>query len=208
MDTDEEEPLYKAESQSRRRGMGSAMEVLNEIGHGFHEKPYENALVVEFRLRGIPCLQQKQFDILYKEQKVGEYVPDLIAYEKIVVDAKVIEKITDREIGQMMNYLKVTGLRLGYILNFKQAKLEWKRVVHLLLFVDDIKLFLLETRNAAQTKLYNQGILVGLLMEPMPNLIEHFHRRTHNLLRLRLVERLLFISVHQCPSVVGFSLIH
>ena len=46
-----------------------------------------------------------------------------------MMDTKVIEKITDREVGQMMNYLKVTGLRLGYILNFKQPKLEWKRVV-------------------------------------------------------------------------------
>ena len=126
MNTDKEEPLYKAESQQM---VGSAMEVLNEIGHGFHEKPYENALVIEFRFRGIACQQQEQFDILYKNEKVGEYIPDLIAYEKIVVDVKVIEKITDREIGQMMNYLKVTGLRLGYILNFKHAKLEWKRVV-------------------------------------------------------------------------------
>jgi len=126
MNTDKEEPLYKAESQQI---VGSAMEVLNEIGHGFHEKPYENALVIEFRLRGIACQQQEQFDILYKNEKVAEYIPDLITYEKIVVDAKVIEKITDREIGQMMNYLKVTWLRLGYILNFKHAKLEWKRVV-------------------------------------------------------------------------------
>ena len=126
MNTDKEEPLYKAEPQQM---VGSAMEVLNEIGHGFHEKPYENALVIEFRFRGIACQQQEQFDILYKNEKVGEYIPDLIAYEKIVVDVKVIEKITDREIGQMMNYLKVTGLRLGYILNFKHAKLEWKRVV-------------------------------------------------------------------------------
>ena len=69
------------------------MEVLNEIGHGFHEKPYENALVIEFRLRGIECLQQKPFDILYKNEKVGDYIPDLIVYEKIVVDTKVIEKI-------------------------------------------------------------------------------------------------------------------
>ena len=126
MNTDGEEPIYKAESQEV---VGSAMEVLNEIGHGFHEKPYENALVIEFRLRGIACFQQKQFDILYKNEKVGDYIPDLIAYDKIVVDTKVIEKITDREIGQMMNYLKVTGLRLGYILNFKRPKLEWKRVV-------------------------------------------------------------------------------
>jgi len=126
MNTDGEEPLYKAESQQI---VGSAMEVLNEIGHGFHEKPYENALVIEFRLRDIPCWQQKQYDIVYKAEKVGDYIPDLIAYEKIVVDTKVIEKITDREIGQMMNYLKVTALRLGYILNFKKSKLEWKRVI-------------------------------------------------------------------------------
>lgn len=126
MNTDQEGPLDKAESQQI---VGSAMEVLNEIGHGFDEKPYENALMIEFRLREIPCLQQKQFEILYKSEKVGDYIPDLIAYDKIVVDTKVIEKITDREIGQMMNYLKVTGLRLGYILNFKQAKLEWERVV-------------------------------------------------------------------------------
>jgi GxxExxY protein len=126
MDTDGKEPLYKPESQQL---VGAAMEVLNEIGHGFHEKPYENALVIEFRLRGIPYQQQKQYDILYKTEKVGDYIPDLIAYEKIVIDTKVIEKITDREIGQMMNYLKITGLRLGYILNFKQPQLEWKRIV-------------------------------------------------------------------------------
>lgn len=126
MDTDKEEPLYKPESQQI---VGAAMEVLNEIGHGFHEKPYENALVIEFRLRGVACQQQKQFNILYKHEKVGDYIPDLIAFDKIVVDTKVIEKITDREIGQMMNYLKVTGLHLGYILNFKHAKLGWRRVI-------------------------------------------------------------------------------
>lgn len=126
MNADGEEPLYKAESQDI---VGAAMEVLNAVGHGFHEKPYENALVVEFRLRGIGCLQQKQYDILYRNEKVGEYIPDLIAFDKIVVDTKVIEKITDREIGQMMNYLKVTGLRLGYMLNFKNPMLEWKRIV-------------------------------------------------------------------------------
>ena len=105
------------------------MEVLNELGHGFHEKPYENALVVEFRLREIPFDQQKTFNILYKTEKVGDYVPDLIVFDAIVVDTKVIEAITDREVGRMMNYLKIANLRLGYILNFKHAKLEWKRVI-------------------------------------------------------------------------------
>lgn len=126
MNTDKNEPLYKAES---RQIVGCAMEVLNELGHGFHEKPYENALVVEFRLRGISHEQQRQYEILYKNEKVGDYIPDLLAFDRIVVDTKVIEKITDRDIGQMMNYLKITGYRLGYILNFKHPKLEWKRVI-------------------------------------------------------------------------------
>ena len=56
--------------------------------------------------------------------KVGEYVPDLIAFNAVVVDAKVIEVITDHERGRMLNYLKITGLKVGVILNFKRAKLE------------------------------------------------------------------------------------
>ena len=110
--------------------IGCAFEVLNELGHGLLEKPYENALVVEFGLRSIPCEQQRQYDVLYKKVKVGEYVPDLIAFGAVVVDAKVVERITDHELGQMLNYLKITGHPVGIILNFRRARLEWKRVVH------------------------------------------------------------------------------
>jgi len=122
----DKKPLYESES---REIVGSAMEVLNELGHGLHEKPYENALVVEFGLRGISCVRQQRYKVLYKGEEVGEYIPDLIAFEEIVIDTKVIEKITDHEIGQMINYLRITDLRLGYLLNFKRAKLEWKRIV-------------------------------------------------------------------------------
>ena len=73
--------------------------------------------------------QQPRFDVLYKAVKVGEYVPDLIAFKAVVVDAKVIEAITDQERGQMLNYLRITGLKVGVILNFKRAKLEWERIV-------------------------------------------------------------------------------
>ncbi|MFC1498781.1 GxxExxY protein [Verrucomicrobiota bacterium] len=109
--------------------VGCAMEVLNELGHGLLEKPYENALVVEFGLKGIPVQQQPHFDVLYKGVSVGEYIPDLIVRHQIVVDAKVIERITDHELGQVMNYLKITGLKVGLILNFKKSILEWKRIV-------------------------------------------------------------------------------
>ena len=106
-----------------------AMEVLNELGHGFHEKIYENALCVEFDLRGIKYTQQQQFDIEYKNNKVGEYVPDLVVYDKIVIDTKVIKEISDHETGKMLNYLKVTKQKLGLLINFKYSKLEWKRLI-------------------------------------------------------------------------------
>ena len=109
--------------------IGSAMEVLNEIGHGFHEKIYENALVVEFGLRRIPVIQQPDFPVIYKSVNVGIYVPDLICFDLVVVDAKTIEEITDHEIGKMLNYLKVTNLQVGLLINFKHPKLEFKRVV-------------------------------------------------------------------------------
>jgi GxxExxY protein len=109
--------------------IGCAMEVLNELGHGLNEKPYENALVVEFGLRKIPAVQQSRFGVTYKGVPVGDYIPDLIAHGAVIVDTKVIEKIGDIERGQMINYLRITKLHVGLILNFKRPKLEWERLV-------------------------------------------------------------------------------
>jgi GxxExxY protein len=126
MDTNDDKLLYKDEVFQI---VGCAIEVLNTLGHGIVEKPYENALVVEFRLRGIPFRQQPVFDVLYKGNKVGLFVPDLIAFDAIVVDTKVIDRITDHERGLILNYLRITKLRVGVILNFKHRKLEWERIV-------------------------------------------------------------------------------
>ena len=108
--------------------IGAALEVLSQLGHGIHEKPYEHALVIELRLREICCRQQTRFDVIYKTVKVGEYIPDLIAADKIIVDTKVIDRITNHERGQMINYLRITGLPLGLIFNFRYAKLQWERL--------------------------------------------------------------------------------
>ena len=70
--------------------MDSAFAVLNDIGHGHHEKPYENGLVVEFKHRGISYLQQPRSPIMYRGVQVSEFVPDLIAFDKVIVDTKVI----------------------------------------------------------------------------------------------------------------------
>jgi GxxExxY protein len=109
--------------------IGAAFEVINTLGHGFLEKPYENALCMELAARGIPFAQQKRFDVMYKGKSVGLYVPDLVVCDRVIVEAKIVERITDQDLGQVMNYLRVTGLPVGLILNFKRPRLEFKRVV-------------------------------------------------------------------------------
>ncbi|MDB6094723.1 MAG: GTP-binding protein [Verrucomicrobia bacterium] len=83
--------------------VGAAMTVLNGIGHGLYEKPYENSLVVEFGFTRIPFEQQKRFPVFYRSVQVAEFVPDLIAYQSVIIDTKVIDRITDMERGQMLN---------------------------------------------------------------------------------------------------------
>ncbi|MGZ0655350.1 GxxExxY protein [Coraliomargarita sp. W4R53] len=127
MNTDQETKLLYSDETGEI--LNCSFEVLNEIEHGLHEKIYENALVVELGLRNIPHSQQSEYPVLYKTVAVGKYIPDLITHDKIVVDTKTIDAITEHERGKMLNYLHITGLRVGLIINFKHAKLKWLRVV-------------------------------------------------------------------------------
>ena len=111
------------------RIIGFAFEVLNEIGHGLNEKIYENALTILFKLNGIVFDQQRRFPVMFRGVEVGVFVPDLIAFGLVIVDAKVIDRITDHERGKMLNYLRVVKLRVGLILNFKNPRLEFERVI-------------------------------------------------------------------------------
>jgi len=135
MNTDKAPDLHHSENtklllkEETHQILGCAFDVLNEIGHGLNEKLYENALVVEFKLRSIAFDQQRRFPVLYKTVQIGEFVPDLIAFSTVIVDAKVIDRITDHERGQMVNYLRIAKLRVGLILNFKHARLEWERII-------------------------------------------------------------------------------
>ena len=111
------------------RIIGAAMEVLNGLGHGLLEKPYERALAIEFGIQEISYTQQPEYPVLYRGELVGTFIPDLVVDDKVIVDAKVVQRITDHERGQMLNYLRVTGLKTGLILNFSKPKLEWERIV-------------------------------------------------------------------------------
>jgi GxxExxY protein len=135
MDTDERpdlrrggesKPFLKTETE---KIIGFAFEILNEVGHGLNEKIYENSLVVLFKQRDIAFDQQRRYPVFFRGVEVGEFVPDLIAFGSVIVDTKVIDRITDHERGQMLNYLRITKLRVGLILKFKNARLEWERIV-------------------------------------------------------------------------------
>ncbi len=109
--------------------IGASMKVLNTLKPGLDEKIYENALVIELRKGGHSVDQQKQFRVFYEGQEVGTLVPDLIVNETVIVDPKVVTAFNEAHIAQMIGYLAITGLQLALLLNFKDAKLQWKRVI-------------------------------------------------------------------------------
>ena len=109
--------------------IGAAMTVLNVLKPGLDEKLYENALVIELRECGHKVEQQKQFPVYYKKHLIGKLIPDMIIDELVIVDPKVAVSFNENHIAQMLGYLAITGLDLALLLNFKHAKLGWKRVI-------------------------------------------------------------------------------
>jgi len=112
-----------------RKILGCAMTVLNGLKPGLDEKLYERALVIELTGEGIQVEQQPVFDVEYRGQSIGKLIPDLIVGGSVVVDAKVVSAFNETHLAQMTGYLALTGLKAGLLINFKNAKLEWKRVV-------------------------------------------------------------------------------
>jgi len=110
--------------------IGAAMTVLNTLYPGLDEKLYENALVIELRKRGHKVDQQRQFPVHYDGQLIGTLIPDLIVDDLVIADPKVVTAFNDTHMAQMLGYLNITNLKLALLLNFKNSRLDWKRVVH------------------------------------------------------------------------------
>ena len=108
--------------------IGAAMEVHRELGSGFLEYVYEEALCYELKLREISFERQKELDIYYKDLLIPrKYKPDLIVENKVIVEIKATSGLTEVEEAQLLNYLKATKMRLGLLLNFGAKSLEVKR---------------------------------------------------------------------------------
>jgi GxxExxY protein len=110
--------------------IGAAMAVLNELKPGLDEKLYENALVIELVARGHLVEQQREYPVHYRGHFIGKLIPDLIVDGKVITDPKVVTAFNDTHVAQMLGYLNITGLQVALLLNFKESKLDWKRVVN------------------------------------------------------------------------------
>ncbi len=111
--------------------VGCAMEVHSELGAGFLESVYEEALTIVFREKGIKYEQQKKLKIKFRREFLKKrYAADLIAENKILIELKAISEIRNIHEAQVIHYLKATGLKVGLLINFGQKQLDWKRFVY------------------------------------------------------------------------------
>lgn len=120
--------LYKEEVYAI---IGAAIEVHRHLGSGFLEAIYQEALEIELESHSIPFKPQKELQVFYKGQLLKkEYIADFVCYDKIIVEIKALNQLSGLEESQLINYLKVSGLRLGLLINFGSVgKLEWKRLI-------------------------------------------------------------------------------
>jgi GxxExxY protein len=110
--------------------IGAAFDVQKELGYGYLEKVYENALVIELGERGRMVKQQVALDVSYKGIMVGHFVADLLVDDKVLVEVKTGKELMPRYEAQLLNYLKATGVKVGVLVNFAPRKCEYKRMIY------------------------------------------------------------------------------
>ena len=110
--------------------VGIAMDVHRELGSGFSEVIYKDALEFDFNQRFNSFEREKMYDVCYKGVILPhKFFADLVVYDSIILEIKGVKKIDDKHIGQTLNYLKASGLSLGLVINFGALSIEYKRVV-------------------------------------------------------------------------------
>jgi GxxExxY protein len=101
--------------------------VLKILGKGYLESVYENAMCIELDELGIPYVRQKHLNVVYKERLIGEFVADIVVDDKIILELKAVSKLVPAHSAQLINYLTITKLKVGLLLNFGEGR-DYKRV--------------------------------------------------------------------------------
>ncbi len=110
--------------------IGSAMDVYNELGYGFLEKVYENALLIALKEKRINAKNQHPIDVFYHNEIVGNYIADIVVEGKVIIELKSIDSLSSIHEAQVINYLKATDIRVGLLINFSPKGLKYKRIVN------------------------------------------------------------------------------
>ena len=110
--------------------IGLAMKIYNDLGYGFLEKVYENALKNELEEIKMEVRQQFPIEVIYKDKVIGDYIADLFINERVIIELKAAEKLSKIHEAQVLNYLKATGIRIGLLINFSPNKLEFKKLIY------------------------------------------------------------------------------
>ncbi len=121
------ELIYKDEAF---KIIGCCMEVHRELGKGHDEVIYKDALEIEFNRQGVSFTREREYTLLYKGVLLPhKYFADFVVLDKIILEAKAIESLTDSHVKQTLNYLAASKLKLGLLVNFGEDSLNYKRVV-------------------------------------------------------------------------------
>ena len=108
--------------------LGACFEVSNELGSGFLEAVYQNALAIVLRQKGIGVKAQVPISVTFRGEEIGSYYADLLVEDKIIVELKAVSTLMPEHQAQVINYLKATGFEVGLLVNFGRPKLEYKRL--------------------------------------------------------------------------------
>jgi GxxExxY protein len=115
-------------SELTRTVLGCCFEVMKELGPGFLERIYKNALLITMKDKGLQVETEKSFEVVFRNKVIGRYSADLVVERTVIIELKCCESLVREHQAQLFNYLKVSGLSIGLLINFRRRKLEYQRL--------------------------------------------------------------------------------
>jgi GxxExxY protein len=116
-------------SETTEAILGCCFDIVNELGSGFLESVYKNALIIAMTEKRLKVEAEKRFDVIFRERKIGFYIADIVVESSVIVELKCFEILPEHK-AQLINYLKVSGIQIGFLVGFDKKRLDYNRLYH------------------------------------------------------------------------------